>query len=65
MTWATLGGLWDERDSRYRYKRPQRISADEAELIRAYRQTEIALLPADQRRYGVVELARWKPPSLP
>ena len=65
MNWATLRGLWDERNDRYSRRKshgqPQSMTPTELAGVRAYRQTEVALLPAEQRQYAIAELNGWTP----
>jgi len=67
MTRAELQALWDERDNRYRDRRPGRASAqmapESARAVRAYRRAEVALLSPEARRVATLELNRWYPPS--
>ena len=63
MTWAELRALWDERDDRYR-SRMRTLTAAETEAVRAYRATEIALLPESERPHAVAAMdtstsSRW------
>jgi len=55
MTWAELRALWAERDDRYR-SRMRTLTAAETEAVRAYRWTEIALLPEGERPHAVAAL---------
>lgn len=64
MTWAQLRALWDERDDRYRSRRVGSLTKSETEAVRAYRWTEIALLPQVERPHAVAALdtstsSRW------
>jgi len=55
MTWDELRALWDERDDRYR-SRMRTLTMAETEDVRAYRWTEIALLPEGERPHAVAAL---------
>jgi len=55
MTWDELRALWDERDDRYR-SRMRTLTMAETEDVRAYRWTEIALLPESERPHAVAAL---------
>jgi hypothetical protein len=64
LSWATLRALWDERDNRYRYlKGVRQLDVRAAESVRAYRWTEVALLPAIERPFAVATLNGWLPPA--
>ena len=59
MTWDELRALWDERDDRYRSRMRTLTAAEteaETEAVRAYRWTEIALLPEGGRPHAVAAL---------
>jgi hypothetical protein len=66
MTWASLLALWSERDARYRLRRVKGIlrslTVTEADAVRAYRRTEVALLSSVERPLAVATLNEWTPP---
>lgn len=67
LSWDELRELWDDRDMRYRLRarggHHVPLSAGEADSVRAYRLTEVAMLPPSTRSIALSEFGRWTPPT--
>jgi hypothetical protein len=68
VTLPELLELWRERDRRYGLPgsggRPRFVSDAEAESIRAFRDSELSMVPAEDRALAWSALMRWQPPAI-
>jgi hypothetical protein len=67
VTWDVLRALWSERDDRYQRRarggRHLPLSGREEAVVRAFRRSEIDLLPSGVRALAFAEFVKWTPPT--
>jgi hypothetical protein len=67
VSWDVLRALWSDRDDRYRRRarggRHLPLSGREEAVVRAFRRSEIDLLPAATQALALIDLVVWTPPT--